>query len=104
MDMPVELEHIDVLLAQHRVVLEYGCLVDSQQSSVIEEAFPNGPPECSCLVCRQFEALSDGLVILAHNMRRYEKEFHAANPNLEATVTEPIDIASFRCNLDADGY
>jgi hypothetical protein len=103
MNVFVENESVNRLLRQHRAVLEYELLIDSQQWSVIQTDYPDGPPECTCLVCRQLDALSDRLAILARNVQRYEKELHDASPDLDTTVIELLDIASTRRHLAAGG-
>ena len=95
MDESEEHDSIDVLMEQHRAVLEYERLVDSQQWSAIDQAYPGGPPVCACVICRQLDALSDRLVTLTRSVRRYEHERSPAKPGC-------IDIVQVRRRPELD--
>jgi len=62
---PADDDPVDIALEKHRAVLTYERWVEAGQWSDIEATFPDGPPECDCVVCRQLAAFSDRVVILS---------------------------------------
>lgn len=93
---------VDDVLAQHRQVLEYESFVKTHTWAEVEEAYPDSPPECSCIICRQLEAFSDKLVTL---MRELRLQDNVSEPQLETLMhdliafskaSEPVDFTAPR--------
>lgn len=93
MDTSEEQVPLYILLQQHGAVLEYERLVDAQEWRTLGERFPDGSPECACLICQQLDALSDRLVTMSHLLQRYDMQKRPIDSGLDATVSELIDIA-----------